>query len=227
MNLPVQRADMNHLVDDAARILASPIPRRRMLRMLGGLIAGGLLGTVGIKRANAATCSPACKPGQLCCPGVGGPAFCIAAGKLCCGSSSCNAGQTCCNGPSGSKICSPAGGFCCGTTTCNAGQTCCGSGASAYCIAAGKLCCGTGSCNAGQQCCGTGTSTYCSPSGGSCCGNTGPGCSASQHCCGNMVCLPTDVFCRVGRHMRGGQGDVMDSRLSGRPGPFSRPGALE
>src|SRR5260370_7257893 len=35
--------------------------------------------------------------------------------------------------------------------------------------------------------------------------------------------LPTEVFCRLGRHVQGKRGDVMDSRLSGFLGLFLGP----
>ena len=44
---------MSYLLDDIARILASPIPRRQALRLLGGILAGGILSTLGVKQAAA------------------------------------------------------------------------------------------------------------------------------------------------------------------------------
>jgi len=39
--------EMNDLIDDLSRILASPIPRRRALRLAGGMVGGSLLAFLG------------------------------------------------------------------------------------------------------------------------------------------------------------------------------------
>ena len=55
---------MDYLFDEAARILAGPLPRRQALRRLVGMFAGGLLAAFGSGQAEAATCKPACSAGQ-------------------------------------------------------------------------------------------------------------------------------------------------------------------
>lgn len=122
---------MSYLIDDVARILASPMPRRQALRFLSGALASGVLGTFGAKWADAAACpkgttacgTTCCEKGKACCTSSSKP-FCITAGKICCGSTSCDHGQTCCT-TSARPFCATAGKTCCGSTSCSKGQTCC------------------------------------------------------------------------------------------------------
>jgi len=94
---------MSFLLDDVARALARPAPRRQALKLLGGLLAGGILGAVGIGRAAAqddvepALCGTVhCKKGQKCCSYDN----CAPKQNTCCGLHSCPPGQKCCpNGP--------------------------------------------------------------------------------------------------------------------------------
>jgi hypothetical protein len=68
---------MSDLFDDVARTLASPATgRRKALKLLGGLIAGGILSAVGIGHAAAQNdvepelCGgKRCKTDQRCCNG--------------------------------------------------------------------------------------------------------------------------------------------------------------
>ena len=156
---------MGNFLDDAARILASPMPRRRALRLLGGAIAGGILGTLGARRAQAQTCNPPCTSGRVCCSWQG-TNFCITAGDTCCGNTQgCNSSQQCCTTGT-MPFCGNIGDICCGEHTCQRTSTayhvCCGSGTSAFCSATGQsnaipICCGTNSCNASQTCCASST----------------------------------------------------------------------
>ncbi len=43
---------MSYLLDDVARLVASPIPRREALRRFGGALGVGILGTLGVKQAS-------------------------------------------------------------------------------------------------------------------------------------------------------------------------------
>ena len=45
---------MKALVDDLSRIIASPIPRRRALRLAGTMLGGGILAYFGLGRASRA-----------------------------------------------------------------------------------------------------------------------------------------------------------------------------
>ena len=51
------------LLDDVARILAKPAPRRQALRLAAGVFAGGLLGALGMKAAEP----DRCKSGYTAC----------------------------------------------------------------------------------------------------------------------------------------------------------------
>jgi hypothetical protein len=53
---------MDHFFDQAARILASQIPRREALRRLGALFTGGILATLAVEAQ--AACSPSRASGQ-------------------------------------------------------------------------------------------------------------------------------------------------------------------
>jgi hypothetical protein len=62
--------NMSYLLDDVARTLASPTtPRRQSLKLLGALLAGGILGAVGVGRAVAqdeAVCGANCRDSSEC-----------------------------------------------------------------------------------------------------------------------------------------------------------------
>jgi hypothetical protein len=88
------------LFDEAARILAGPVPRRRALKLLGGALVAAIVGTVGSTRAGAQNCRPACRAGFRCCLGPGQqPNFCIPEAQFCCGNRGCLQGRTCCGTP--------------------------------------------------------------------------------------------------------------------------------
>jgi hypothetical protein len=134
---------MRYLVDDLARTLATPMPRRRALRLAAQMLAGGVLATLGIRRASAANCTGT---GQSNCTCVGG-------GQ----SATCNSSQTCCMGSNGASCC-------------NSTQHCCVSGGgNVHCCDSGTTCCSVPSinpvcCNS-NQCCST-TQGNCQPSNG-------------------------------------------------------------
>lgn len=95
---------MDHLFDEIARILASPMPRRQALRLLGGALVGGIVGALGIKQAAAQVpCSPSapCPTGQKCCPGRAGTClpYCAGVKDNCCGCVNCPATQRCTPSP--------------------------------------------------------------------------------------------------------------------------------
>ena len=147
---------MASLVDEAARILAGPTPRRQALKLLAGALAGGILGTLGARRARAQVAPDAfgrCPGGVAPCS-YGGHTFCVSRGKTCCGDTSgCNSTQTCCT--TGARpFCANSGTTCCGNTACsNSTQTCCSTATTPFCAAKGTTCCGSTSCTSGQTCC--------------------------------------------------------------------------
>jgi hypothetical protein len=138
---------MGHFFDQAARVIASPMPRREALKALGGAAAAGILASLGIKTASAQSaptaCQPACKATQQCCT-TGTKATCRDANQICCGNDACAPNQFCCN--TGAKpFCRTAKKTCCGDVACGPDQTCC----------SGKCCpknqsCVNGRCQASQ-----------------------------------------------------------------------------
>ena len=137
---------MDHFFDEAARVLASEMPRRQALKRLGALIGGSILATLGVSAAQAQV---ACGGGGLICSGkksqcclTGTTPFCVTTGKLCCGSTSCKSGQFCCD--KGTKpFCRTAKSICCGNNKCKSSEVCCG----------GTTCCK--SCTTSGKCAGT------------------------------------------------------------------------
>ena len=75
----------NKVFDDISRVLASPMPRRRALKLIVGALAGGSLMASGLGRAEAAV--------QVTCT----PSTCSAAGSIRCSERCCcPPGFTCC-----------------------------------------------------------------------------------------------------------------------------------
>jgi len=165
-----RRSEMSALLDDISRIIASPIPRRQALRLLSGVVGGGVLTYLG--RASRGLGVPAggaqapefikCPSGEFRCGGT-----CCKNGLTCCNGKCCTSGQRCIDGtccPSaqvcgafweffGRSFCCPSGQTCCNGRCCPSGQTCCN-----------RRCCPSGQCcNHGLRCC---------PTGYVCCGGT-------------------------------------------------------
>ena len=122
---------MGNFFDQAARVLASPMPRRKALRTLGGAAATGILAALGVASASArsapAVCTPTCKPNETCCPGLTKAPFCRTVAKTCCGDTTCKADtEFCCGVSDGATkpFCRTAKKTCCGNTTCTQGQAC-------------------------------------------------------------------------------------------------------
>ncbi len=125
----ITEKSMSYLLDDVARSLANPLPRRKALKQLGGLFLGGLAARLATARANAQEedrdgCHGRCREkGGKCCEASSGPNFCVPLNRVCCGnrsSASCEAGDRCCGGQS----CCPEGRHCCGTVCCGQGLVC-------------------------------------------------------------------------------------------------------
>ena len=142
-----RRSEMSALLDDISRIIASPIPRRQALRLLGGVVGGGVLAYLG--RGSRGLGAPAggeqgpprpfrCGPHQFLCGGT-----CCDNDRTCCNGNCCPSGQTCCN-----RNCCPAG-HCCGDHCCDKGETCCGD----HCCDKGETCCRNRCCAPGRVCC--------------------------------------------------------------------------
>ena len=81
---------MSYLIDEVARNLANPTPRRKAFRLIGGLLAGAFFATRQEARAQGdgggvGPCKPACGAGTCCC----------ASTKQCLSSTGANGGTTC------------------------------------------------------------------------------------------------------------------------------------
>ena len=132
---------MSFLIDEVARIVASPMPRRKALKLLGGALSGAVLASLSGRQAKAqASCSSNCGP---------------LAGTRCNANSPCEPCANCCCGPSNTCVTGiPCGGhgclqgvptaICCGGTG-NTGFFCDQASGHPFCGCGGQqgLCCTT------------------------------------------------------------------------------------
>ena len=155
--------DMGSLVDDVARILASPVPRRQVLKALSRALTGSVLAAFAVRQAESQTretdedsseCRPACSRGQTCCPGASGRPFCVSSPNSCCGDYSCGSNESCCTGTSGQKFSSGPGNKCCGDHSFGPTQQCCRTGSQPFACDHTLTCCGNTSCRRDETCCG-------------------------------------------------------------------------
>jgi hypothetical protein len=113
--------DEETLFDELARILASPMPRRRAFgRIFGGLAAAALSTVVGPRAGWAQGAPNQCQKDSDC----------SGSGSYCCNKRiCCTTGQVCC-GSGSTSICCPTGNSCCGnganTICCKPGEVCTG-----------------------------------------------------------------------------------------------------
>jgi hypothetical protein len=128
---------MDHFFDEAARILASQMPRRKAFKLLGGALVGGIVAALGTQRVSAA-CAP-CGAGKKCCGNS-----CQPIANICCGNNSCNpSNQQCCPFPDqATGTCRPSTETCCGTTglSCKSTAPCCTTVATPFCKTPKKTC---------------------------------------------------------------------------------------
>jgi hypothetical protein len=103
----------DHIFDDIARTLATPVPRRKALKVIAGGFAAAALAFFGGKAALAngtPTCKTTEKPcGTDCCNSA---QVCVNNTKCCsprmvCGNSCCNTGEKCGTDDNGQKVCKP------------------------------------------------------------------------------------------------------------------------
>ena len=197
---------MSEFLDDLARSLAQPMPRRRALVLLGrALVAAALPAVLRPAPARANSCQGCtdpnlrlcrngtgqicsfvcCPPDQLCCTAQHG--------VICCNPSSCYTCGKVVSGQEEYASCVPKdGAVFCSDFCCRAGQTCCGSG----CCPPGTSCCG------GKDCC---PSTEVCSRKGKCkckkgrakkkCGNIGKCCKGETCCGGADCCAPGETCC--------------------------------
>jgi len=155
---------MSVLIDDIARVIASPISRRRAFRLVGGAVGGAVLASLGLPRAaRAQPQNSGCTGGQVPCDQT-----CCYTYELCCGGT--------CYGIEVKQAYT-----CCGTVLCrNLSEQCCTN----YCCKRSQTCCGLQCCAHGQGCCGN----TCCPENSFCCG--GACCSRGNYCCAGK-CVPS------------------------------------
>jgi len=142
-----------NLVDDAARILASPIPRRQAVKALSRILTGSLFAAFGVRSADAqrSPCgNSTCAAGQICCTASNGRQFCGTG--TCCDTISCEPGKSCCTGPNQIKFCSSPAQTCCGYASCSSSQKCCPGGTVPFCADSTAICCGGVSCGQNLFC---------------------------------------------------------------------------
>ena len=84
---------MTYFTDEVARILAGPMPRRRALKLLSGVLAGAFLSSIGVQRAKAGSGCASCTVRQLCCNNA-----CINSEYYqCCNGEACSTKAVCCS----------------------------------------------------------------------------------------------------------------------------------
>jgi hypothetical protein len=179
---------MSHLIDQLAREVAEPMPRRRAVRIIFGTLAGVAFGATRPPSAQAIICTPpeyhcdcpasnglfyrwCCSPNEdcKCIPPPNGGAYCQCNPSHKCGSSCCQVDEFC-----GDK----ASGTCCKQHQVACGKTCCAEGTE--CANADiEYCCG----RAERACQGTSTVSCCSP---------------SEACCNGRCCAP-GLRCHKGK----------------------------
>ena len=145
--------NMSYRIDDIARALATPMPRRSAIAYLGGIFAGMFLAALPMRAASCTT-SKDCPKGQCRNPNT----------KTCISSS---LGTSCGNGSN--AVC------------CTAGTTCCAGGNVALCCTSGQ-CCGHGPGQGENTICGTKCGTKCCCGGSKCCFQHNLTCDTSGGC---------------------------------------------
>jgi len=182
---------MSHILDDIARIIASPMPRRRALQLLGATLAGGIFGSLGVRPIAAQQGNQGNQNNQGNQDNQGNKS------KNNCGSTNCSKNQVCCNVSPYKAFCATSGKTCCGNTAGDGNHVCCKTGSQPFLATRGKTCCGNTSCASGQICCTTCSKPFCASKGHTCCGSTT--CSSKQFCCNNTVCCDDQQSCVNGR----------------------------
>src|SRR5215208_2175543 len=187
-------------LDQLARALASgSLSRGKALRLMGGLLLGGTLGSLpGVAWAND---DDRCPEGQTRC---GERCVNLKRNERHCGScfNRCRSTQTCCNG---NCVNLQRNERHCGSCfhRCAAGEECVEGVCTSPCVSNGLSCRGDseccssicdefgtcvscrsngGSCAAGETCC----SGNCA--NGTCCGSSGGSCNVDRQCCSGLLC---------------------------------------
>jgi hypothetical protein len=107
---------MDRIFDQMARVLASPMPRRKAFKLLGGALVGGLIAALRVEPVMAACTATSCGSGKQCCGGVS----CRPSDEQCCGTTglSCKSTAPCCtNCTNLAPFCKTPKKFCPNTVT--------------------------------------------------------------------------------------------------------------
>ena len=205
---------MTEFLDELARSMAKPMPRRRALRLLGGALVSVAVPGITARRAGATPNVRDCGPGQqLCKCNCGGPTGDVCQ-TVCCDidTSGCDCrtvqlGPTCkCLRPCSSARCCGRGqycasaknAFCCNLDRGQGSEEPCVSGGLSQCCKPGFKCCGQACCHKlTQDCAGDGSCTCKKGNtrrcGGDCCN------PKRQKCCPGSIsekhCAPKDSVC--------------------------------
>ena len=206
---------MTAFLDELARSMAKPLPRRRALRLLGGAIVAVALPGIVTPKARGGSRFHLCEPqgGLLCECNCGGPngdicqRICctpkedyecncgtVAEGASCkcrrkCGSACCHRGQYCA---------SAKNAVCCNTSRGLGHEEPCDTGGFVQCCKPGFKCCGQACCHSLTQVCDDNGGCACKRGntrrcGGDCCN------PKTQKCCPGSIsekhCAPKDSVC--------------------------------
>ncbi len=206
-----ENATREHSFDELTKGLASgSVSRRKVLRMMGGALVGGLLASipgVALAQGKPAPCPSGKKCGRNCCPHA---SFVCSRGKCACPTGTTSCGGQCVDPTifqTDPSNCGSCGNVCAGGKTCQAGGCACPAGQTdcgGVCrdLATDELncgicgsACGTGqSCVGGQCVCPTG-STLC-PGNNSCVQNCPSGQTLNTNTCQcEAVSTCSDVSC--------------------------------
>src|SRR2546423_1140499 len=108
---------MSFLFDDIARTLAAPMPRRKALTLIGGIILGAFTAQMAVAACSGCTASQCCN-GSTCASTCGALNYCNAGNCANCTGSKVICGsvpnQSCCS----ANCCNTTTGQCCSTCPC-------------------------------------------------------------------------------------------------------------
>jgi len=108
---------MNDFFDNVSRILATPMPRRKAMKLFGGALAAAVVAVAGIQPLSAAACPKNAVAGSKNC-GSGSTIRCCPPGT-CCATNGSNVSACC---PTGTCVCN--NGTCSASTTGACAQGC-------------------------------------------------------------------------------------------------------
>jgi hypothetical protein len=114
---------MDRFLDDMARALGQPVPRRKAFKSIAALLGGAFLAAMSPAKASAA-------PGNC---------------TTCQNNGECTSNNCVSCGAGGNKICCPSGFVCCGTNRCCVSTACCDTGTGNCRTSAQQAGCGNGS----------------------------------------------------------------------------------